>query len=108
MKHKDVAPYDELVKTCGLRWPVVKKTDGKWHETPFRFMEFSDSYVEKGKGLQFYHSVTKDDKAGANLTAQEKFPLIKIFCRRRDQDKVRLQGIELFDQAASVVDFVHS
>ncbi|MGJ8639469.1 MAG: molybdopterin-dependent oxidoreductase [Opitutaceae bacterium] len=63
MKHKDVAPYDELVKARGLRWPVVKKDDGKWHETPFRFMEFSDSYVEKGKGLQFYHSVTKDDKA---------------------------------------------
>lgn len=63
MKHKDVAPYDELVKARGLRWPVVKKEDGKWHETPFRFMEFSDSYVEKGKGLQFYHSVTKDDKA---------------------------------------------
>ncbi|MGB0415070.1 MAG: molybdopterin-dependent oxidoreductase, partial [Coraliomargarita sp.] len=62
MKHKDVAPYDELVKARGLRWPVVQKADGSWHETPFRFMEFSDSYVEKGKGLQFYHSVTKDDK----------------------------------------------
>lgn len=62
MKHKDVAPYDELVKARGLRWPVVQKEDGSWHETPFRFMEFSDSYVEKGKGLQFYHSVTKDDK----------------------------------------------
>ncbi len=63
MKHKDVAPYEELVKARGLRWPVVKKADGKWHETPYRFMEFSDSYVEKGKELQFYHSVTKDDKA---------------------------------------------
>lgn len=62
MKHKDVAPYDELVKARGLRWPVVQKADGSWHETPFRFMEFSDSYVEKGKELQFYHSVTKDDK----------------------------------------------
>ncbi len=63
LKHKDVAPYDELVKARGLRWPVVKKADGQWHETPYRFMEFSDSYVEKGKELQFYHSVTKDDKA---------------------------------------------
>lgn len=62
MKHKDVAPYDELVKARGLRWPVVQKENGKWEETPFRFMEFSDSYVEKGKELQFYHSVTKDDK----------------------------------------------
>lgn len=63
LKHKDVAPYEELVKARGLRWPVVKKADGQWHETPFRFMEFSDSYVEKGKELQFYHSVTKDDRA---------------------------------------------
>ncbi|MDQ8202413.1 molybdopterin-dependent oxidoreductase [Pelagicoccus sp. SDUM812003] len=63
LKHKDVAPYDELVKARGLRWPVVQKEDGSWQETPFRFMEFSDSYVEKGKELQFYHSVTKDDRA---------------------------------------------
>ena len=63
LKHKDLAPYDVLSKHRGLRWPVVQKTDGEWHETPFRFMEFSDSYVEKGKKLQFYHSVTKDDRA---------------------------------------------
>ncbi len=63
LKHKDVAPYQELVKARGLRWPVVQKEDGQWHETPYRFMEFSDTYVDKGKGLQFYHSVTKDDKA---------------------------------------------
>ena len=63
MKRKDVAPYDELVKSRGLRWPVVQKEDGTWHETPYRFSEFSDPYVEKGKTIQFYNSVTKDDKA---------------------------------------------
>lgn len=62
-KHKDVAPYQELIKARGLRWPVVQNDNGTWSETPFRFMEFSDRYVEKGKGLQFYHSVTKDDRA---------------------------------------------
>ncbi|MGJ8649710.1 MAG: molybdopterin-dependent oxidoreductase [Opitutaceae bacterium] len=62
MKHKNLAPYDVLSKSCGLRWPVVKQEDGSYKETPFRFMEFSDPYVEKGKGLQFYHSVTKDDR----------------------------------------------
>ena len=62
-KHKDVAPYQELVKARGLRWPVVQNDNGTWSETPFRFMEFSDRYVEKGKGIQFYHSVTKDDRA---------------------------------------------
>lgn len=63
LKHKNVAPYDELVKARGLRWPVFQRDDGSWHETPFRFMEFSDPTVEKGKGIQFYHSVTEDDRA---------------------------------------------
>ncbi|RME68452.1 MAG: nitrate reductase [Verrucomicrobia bacterium] len=63
LKHKDLAPYDELVKARGLRWPVVQHEDGTWHETPFRFSEFSDPYVKKGAGIQFYHSVTKDDRA---------------------------------------------
>jgi nitrate reductase (cytochrome) len=63
LKHKTVAPYDELVKTRGLRWPVIEQTDGTWKETPFRFMEFSDPYVKKGAGIQFYHSVTNDDRA---------------------------------------------
>lgn len=63
MKHKDLAPYDVLAQARGLRWPVVQKADGSWHETPFRFMEFSDPYVKPGAGIQFYHSVTKDDRA---------------------------------------------
>jgi nitrate reductase NapA len=61
-KHKDLAPYSEYVKTRGLRWPVVEE-DGQWHETRFRFSEGDDPYVAKGKRLQFYHSVTKDDRA---------------------------------------------
>lgn len=63
IKHKDVAPYSELVKARGLRWPVIQKTNGEWQETRYRFIEGYDTYVEKGKGIQFYHSVTKDDKA---------------------------------------------
>ncbi|MBK1791810.1 molybdopterin-dependent oxidoreductase [Persicirhabdus sediminis] len=63
MKHKHVAPYDVLVKSQGLRWPVVEQKDGTFRETRFRFSEFDDPFVEKGKGIQFYHSVTKDDKA---------------------------------------------
>jgi len=61
-KHKDLAPYAEYVKTRGLRWPVIEK-DGQWQETRWRFSEHGDSYVEKGRGQQFYHSVTKDDRA---------------------------------------------
>ena len=63
MKKKDVAPYDELVKHRGLRWPVIQQTDGSWKETSHRFVSFSDQNVEKGKEVQFYNSVTKDDKA---------------------------------------------
>ncbi|MBM4396279.1 MAG: molybdopterin-dependent oxidoreductase [Deltaproteobacteria bacterium] len=63
MKHKDLAPYDEYVKTRGLRWPVVQQADGSWRETRFRFAEFDDPYVRKGAGIQFYHSVTEDDRA---------------------------------------------
>ena len=30
MKHKHVAPYDELAKDTGMRWPVVEQPDGSW------------------------------------------------------------------------------
>jgi len=63
LKHKDLAPYDEYVRARGMRWPVVQQADGSWRETKFRFSEFDDPYVEKGRGIQFYHSVTKDDRA---------------------------------------------
>ncbi len=62
LKHKDLAPYSEYVKARGLRWPVVEQ-DGEWHETHFRFSEGFDPYVADGKGIQFYHSSTKDDRA---------------------------------------------
>ncbi|MEQ1826743.1 MAG: molybdopterin-dependent oxidoreductase [Pirellula sp.] len=63
LKHKDLAPYSVLAKARGLRWPVVQQTDGSWKETTYRFIEGSDPYVAAGKGIQFYHSVTKDDRA---------------------------------------------
>lgn len=63
LKHKDLAPYEVLEKARGLRWPVVQQADGTWRETKFRFSEFDDPYVEKGKTFQFYHSTTKDDRA---------------------------------------------
>jgi nitrate reductase NapA len=62
-KHKDLAPYSEYVEARGLRWPVVQQPDGTWRETRFRFSEFDDPYVEKGKGIDFYHSTTKDGRA---------------------------------------------
>jgi nitrate reductase (cytochrome) len=62
-KHKDLAPYAEYVKARGLRWPVVKGKDGTWRETRYRFVEGEDTYVKKGRKVQFYHSVTKDDRA---------------------------------------------
>ena len=63
MKHKDLAPYDVLAEHRGLRWPVVEVEKDVWKETRFRFTEGYDPYVEKGKGFQFYHSTSKDDRA---------------------------------------------
>lgn len=62
LKHKDLAPYSEYVQARGLRWPVVEK-NGEWQETRMRFAEGFDPYVATGKGIQFYHSSTKDDRA---------------------------------------------
>jgi nitrate reductase (cytochrome) len=61
-KHKDLAPYREYVAARGLRWPVVQQPDGSWRETRFRFAKADDPYATKAE-LQFYHSVTKDDRA---------------------------------------------
>lgn len=63
IKHKNVAPYQELVKARGLRWPVVQHENGTWHETRYRFVEGFDPFVEKDKGIQFYHSTSGDDRA---------------------------------------------
>ncbi len=62
MKHKDLAPYTELAKSRGLRWPVVKSGSG-WKETRYRFIEGEDPFVRPGKKVQFYHSVAGDDTA---------------------------------------------
>jgi len=63
LKHKDLAPYSEYVAARGMRWPVTEQPDGRWKETRYRFVEGEDPYVEEGKGIQFYHSITDDDKA---------------------------------------------
>jgi nitrate reductase NapA len=63
LKHKDLAPYDEYVKSRGLRWPVVQQKDGSWRETQFRFAAFDDPYVKKGQDFDFYHSTSKDGRA---------------------------------------------
>lgn len=62
LKHKNVAPYDELARHRGLRWPVVQDESGTWVETPFRFVE-GDPFVEPGERVDFYESVTGDGRA---------------------------------------------
>ncbi|MDP3275345.1 MAG: molybdopterin-dependent oxidoreductase [Deltaproteobacteria bacterium] len=62
-KHKDLAPYGEYVRARGLRWPVVRQPNGVWKETRYRFIEGEDSYVARGKRVQFYHSTSRDDRA---------------------------------------------
>ncbi len=61
-KHKNLAPYGEYVRARGLRWPVVQR-DGAWRETRYRFVGGEDPHVAPGRRVQFYHSVTHDDRA---------------------------------------------
>jgi len=63
MKHKDLAPYRELARARGLRWPVVQGEDGQWQETPRRFVEGEDPFVKPGSGVDFYWGKLKDHKA---------------------------------------------
>ncbi len=54
----DLAPYETYQQVRGLRWPVV---NGK--ETPWRYTERFDSYVEKGAGIAFYGNHANGDRA---------------------------------------------
>jgi nitrate reductase NapA len=62
-KHKDVAPYDVLVKERGLRWPVVKDSSGNWKETKRRFVEGEDPFVKPGENISFYMAKAGDNRA---------------------------------------------
>ncbi len=74
MKHKHVAPYDQLAIHTGMRWPVVEQADGSWRETRWRFSEFDDPFVTKGKEIEFYHSVTEDGRAQIWFCPFERHP----------------------------------
>lgn len=55
---KDLAEYDELLATRGLRWPVV---DGK--ETRYRYAAGHDPFVKKESGVHFYKAKGYGEKA---------------------------------------------
>jgi nitrate reductase NapA len=55
---KDLAAYEQLRSTRGLRWPVV---DGK--ETRYRYAAGHDPYVKKSKGVHFYKAKGYGEKA---------------------------------------------
>ena len=63
MKHKDVAPYDELVAARGLRWPVVEVEKGRWAETKRRFVAGEDPFVSPDREVDFYWGKQKDHRA---------------------------------------------
>ncbi len=63
LKQKNLAPYDIYAEERGLRWPVVETEPGVWRETKYRFTEFDDPFVQKGSGIDFYQSTTKDGRA---------------------------------------------
>ena len=55
---KDLASYEQLRSTRGLKWPVV---DGK--ETDYRYAAGYDPYVKKPKGVHFYKAKGYGEKA---------------------------------------------
>ena len=55
---KDLASYQELRASRGLRWPVV---DGR--ETPWRYAAGVDPYVKKREGVHFYKAKGYGEKA---------------------------------------------
>lgn len=55
---KDLATYDQLKETRGLRWPVV---DGR--ETLYRYAAGHDPYVKKDRGVHFYKAKGFGEKA---------------------------------------------
>ncbi|RPI84071.1 MAG: periplasmic nitrate reductase subunit alpha, partial [Planctomycetaceae bacterium] len=55
---KDLASYEQLEATRGLRWPVV---DGK--ETRYRYSAEHDPYVKKSSGVHFYKAKGYGEKA---------------------------------------------
>ena len=59
---KDVAGYEQLKSSRGLRWPVV---DGK--ETRWRYAAGDDPYVKKSKGVHFYKAKGFGEKAAVWL-----------------------------------------
>jgi len=60
---KDLAPYQEYVKSRGLCWPVVKNDKGAWEETLWRYNAKYDPFASKAlkgkkEGISFYKSKT--------------------------------------------------
>jgi nitrate reductase NapA len=55
---KDLASYQQLRETRGLRWPVV---DGK--ETRYRYAAEHDPYVKKRRGVHFYKAKGYGERA---------------------------------------------
>lgn len=55
---KDVADYDDLKRTRGMRWPVVEGKETRW-----RYREGFDPYVQPGEGVSFYGNKARDNRA---------------------------------------------
>ncbi len=66
---KDVAAYEDLLGTRGLRWPVVNGKETRW-----RYVEDSDPYVKAGEGIKFYKNKADDGRAVVWLRPYEPPP----------------------------------
>ncbi len=55
---KDVAGYELLKESRGLRWPVIGGKETRW-----RYREGSDPYVKPGQGYSFYGNKNSGNRA---------------------------------------------
>ena len=55
---KDVATYDQLTESRGLRWPVKEGKETRW-----RYREGEDPYVKAGEGFSFYGNAKHENRA---------------------------------------------
>lgn len=87
----DLAPYETYFKVTGLRWPVV---NGK--ETPWRYHEKFDPYVNAGEGFNFYGPALKSIPQG-NLQGPDKDKeKVNLFQAKDDHGNIRGGKAKIF------------
>ncbi|MDX2470533.1 MAG: nitrate reductase catalytic subunit NapA [SAR324 cluster bacterium] len=87
----DLAPFDEYFKLAGLRWPVVNG-----QETPWRYNEDYDPYVNKGEKFNFYGPALKSILQGDLTGPDKEKPKVNLFASKDDHGNIRGGKAKIF------------